>query len=248
MLEWKTIVAGYGKKSVLKNLSLEVRDGELLSIVGPNGCGKSTLLKTAIGILPIQSGALLVDGQSLGDLSRSEIARRVAYLAQGKETPDMSVTQLVLHGRFPHLHYPRRYSSADRALASAAIERLGLVDYADAPLSALSGGMRQNAYIAMALVQEGQTLLLDEPTTYLDVAHQLDLMRTLRRLAEDGRSVAVVMHDLPQAFAYSDRVAVMRAGEIVAVDTPSAICASGVIEMVFGVALIESNGAYGYRH
>jgi iron complex transport system ATP-binding protein len=108
--------------------------------------------------------------------------------------------------------------------------------------------MRQNAYLAMALAQQSECLLLDEPTTYLDVSHQLGLMKTLRRLADEGHAVAIVMHDLPLAFTYSDRIAVMRQGEIVAVDTPREICASGIVEQVFGVALYEMQGSYGYRY
>lgn len=248
MLEWKKMDAGYGAQTVLRDVSLQVRRGELLSLIGPNGCGKSTLLKTAVGILPVQAGKILLSGDCQSSLSRAQIARRVAYLAQGKETPDMTVMQMVLHGRFPYLHYPRRYTEKDRAIAYEAIEQMGLSEYADSPMSTLSGGMRQNAYLAMALTQQSECLLLDEPTTYLDVSHQLGLMKTLRRLADEGHAVAIVMHDLPLAFAYSDRIAVMRQGEIVAVDTPRAICASGIVEQVFGVALYEMQGSYGYRY
>lgn len=248
MLEWKNMDAGYGARTVLHDVSLQVKRGELLSLIGPNGCGKSTLLKTAVGILPIRSGELLVSGQRQSDLSRGALARRVAYLAQGKETPDMTVRQMVLHGRFPYLRYPRRYTEADRSIASKAIEQMGLSEYTDAPMSTLSGGMRQHAYLAMALTQQSEVLLLDEPTTYLDVAHQLDLMKTLRRLADEGHAVAIVMHDLPLAFAYSDKIAVMREGSVVAVDTPNVICSSGLVEQIFGVALNATDGRYAYRY
>ena len=248
MLEWKNIDAGYGAQTVLGDVSFQVKRGELLSLIGPNGCGKSTLLKTAVGILPLRAGQILLSGEDQSALSRAQIARRVAYLAQGKETPDMTVMQMILHGRFPHLHYPRRYTQADRAIASQALAQMGLTEYADVPMSTLSGGMRQNAYLAMALTQQSEYLLLDEPTTYLDVAHQLDLMRTLRRLADEGHGVAIVMHDLPLAFAVSDSIAVMRQGKIVALDTPRAICESGIVEQVFGVDLREADGSYGYRY
>lgn len=212
MLELKHIRAGYGKRQILNGVSLTVPKGKLVTVIGPNGSGKSTLFKSAAGIIPTLSGEVLIDGTKAADSSRSETAKKIAYLAQGKSVPDMTVFQLVLHGRFPHLSYPRRYTQKDKSLAIAALEKTGLSERAESPITSLSGGMRQNAYIAMALAQDTDYILLDEPTTYLDISHQLSLMKNLRELAKEGKGVAAVLHDLPLAFTFSDIIAVLSGG------------------------------------
>ena len=165
MIEIKNLSAGYGSKTVLGGVNAKFETGKLTSIVGVNGCGKSTLLKSILGILPPSDGEILLDGVPLTEMSRNAIAKRVAYLSQGMAVPDMTVGQLVIHGRFPYLSYPRRYSTADREIAREAMDAVGISELADSPLSSLSGGMRQNAYIAMALAQDTDHILLDEPTT-----------------------------------------------------------------------------------
>lgn len=237
MLELKNITAGYGKKTVINNVSFAFPEGKLLSIIGANGSGKSTLLKTAVGILPPLSGEITIDKSPASEMTRQEIARKIAYLPQSRSIPDMTVRQMVLHGRFPHLDYPRRYGEKDREIADRALMQTGLSDLADMPLSALSGGMRQNACIAMALAQDTDYIMLDEPTTFLDVSNGLEVMKILRELADGGKGVAAVMHDLPLAFKCSDAVAVLKNGGIAACGTPEQICASGVVEDIFGVGL-----------
>ena len=165
MLELKNIFAGYGNKNILNGITVSFEKGKLTSIIGVNGCGKSTLLKAIPGILPLSGGEIMIDGKNLRSMSRNEIAKKIAYLAQGKNTPDMTVEQMVLHGRFPYLSYPRRYSQADRDIAGTAMEAVGISSLADKPMCELSGGMKQNAYIAMALAQDTDYILLDEPTT-----------------------------------------------------------------------------------
>ena len=177
MIELKHISVGYGKQIVLNDLSAAFEKGKLTAVIGVNGCGKSTLLKTILGMVPVSNGEIAIDGRPLAEMSRKDIARSIAYLSQGKGTPDMTVEQLVLHGRFPHLSYPRRYTTQDREIALAAMEQVGITDYARKPLYTLSGGMRQNAYIAMALTQGTDHILLDEPNTFLDISHQLELMK-----------------------------------------------------------------------
>ena len=235
MLEVKNVTAGYGKHTVLKNITAAFEKGKLTSIIGVNGSGKSTLLKVMLGILPMAGGAVEIDGRALSSLGRNEIARQIAYLAQGKSTPDMTVEQMVLHGRFPYLGYPRRYTGLDREIARAAMEKVGITDLAKKPLYSLSGGMRQNAYIAMALAQDTDYILLDEPAAYLDIAHQLALMRILRRLADSGKGIVTVMHDLPLSFDFSDRLAVIHNGTVFAQATPSEISESRIAEDIFGV-------------
>jgi len=249
MIELKNIVSGYGKKKVIKNVSLCIPKGKLLAIIGPNGSGKSTLLKTATGILPAWSGSITVDESDFDGISRLEKAKKVSYLAQVNGTPDMSVFQMVLHGRFPYLSYPRRYTKNDMEIAKRAISQMGLSDLADKPMCSLSGGTRQKAYLAMALTQNTDLVLLDEPTTYLDISAQLEQMRILRSLANVGKGVAVVMHDLELAFRFADEIVVINNGEICAKGTPDDICKMEIIKEIFGVNIVnDGENGYCYRY
>ena len=249
MLELKSVSAGYGKHRILQDLSVTFEKGRLTGIIGVNGCGKSTLLKTILGILPITDGEISLDGAPLGSLSPKETARKLAYLSQDKLIPDMTVGQLVLHGRFPHLSYPRRYSKQDRDIAQAAMERTGISHLADKPMQTLSGGMRQTAYIAMALAQGTDYILLDEPTTHLDISHQLELMGLLRNLADRGKGIVAVMHDLPLAFTVCHEILFLD-GEEVRLRTPRELIGDPRLEEVFGVSLdyLEDTDSYTYRY
>ena len=226
MLNLQHISAGYGEKTILHDISLDFPAGTVTAILGPNGCGKSTLLRAAAGLLTLSAGTVTVDGP---------VARAIAYLPQSRPVPDMTAQQLVLHGRFPWLSWPRRYRERDFAIARAAMDRLGIGEFAQRPLGELSGGTRQKCFLAMALAQEAPTLLLDEPTSFLDVGHQLKLMALCRELAAEGKAVALVLHDLPLALQWADRVAVMDQGRILALGTPEEIWASGILDRVFGV-------------
>jgi iron complex transport system ATP-binding protein len=249
MLEVKDLSLGYGEHRVLSGITFALRQGELVSVIGANGCGKSTLLKGMLGMLSPDAGESVLEGRPLSEIKRNEIAKSVAYLAQGKNTPDMTVERMVLHGRFPHLAYPRRYGKRDRIIAHAAMEKMGVSSFADTPLATLSGGMRQNAYIAMALAQDTPYILMDEPTTYLDASHALSVMKTLRSLAEEGKGILTVMHDLPLAFAFSDKIIVLKDGKVAAEGTPDEIAASHVVEDSFGVSLSRTEtGTYYYNY
>ena len=249
MIEIKNLTVGYGERAVLQKTSAVFEKGMLTSVIGTNGCGKSTLLKTLAGILPFSEGEILLGGVDIRKAKRIDIAKRVSYLAQGKSAPDMSVFQMVLHGRFPHLGYPRRYTSLDREIAYSAMQRVGISDLADKPMSTLSGGMRQNAYIAMALAQDTDYILLDEPTTYLDIAHRLELMRILRELADDGKGVVAVMHDLPLAFSFSDKITLINNHKVIAEEEPRNLAGQSVIEDVFGVKIkVNEENEYSYQY
>ena len=248
MIELSHISTGYGIKIILNDVSVAFEKGKLTSIIGANGCGKSTMLKTILGILPSKSGNITIDGARLKEMSRNDIARRIAYLSQEKNTPDMTVEQLVLHGRFPHLSYPRRYTDKDRVIAVGVMEQMGIVEYAHKPLYSLSGGMKQNSYIAMALAQETDYILLDEPTTYLDIAHQLELMKILRSLADSGKGIVAVMHDLPMAFTFSDKIILINDGRIVDDERPEKIYERNIIDKVFGIALDRSKDGRSYSY
>ena len=243
MLEIKNVHVSYGKQEVLKGASVSIFKGEILSIIGANGCGKTTLLKSAAGIIP-RSGEVIADGEPL--CCGGGTAKRIAYLAQGRSAPGMTVGEMVLHGRFPYLSYPRRYSENDRRIAREAMESVGIAEHAERTVSELSGGMRQAAYIAMALAQGTDYILLDEPTTYLDVRHQLSLLHLLQKLAESGKGIAAVMHDLPLAFALSDKIAVMENGIAVAYGTPSEIYTHECIGRIFGIRLKKDEDGYRY--
>lgn len=248
MLEIKNVSAGYGNHTVLDDVTSGFQNGKLTCIIGQNGCGKSTLLKTALGILPLSQGEIILDGKNLHKMSRNEIARKIAYLAQGKNTPDMTVWQMVLHGRFPYLSYPRRYTYHDKEIANHAMEAVGISELKNKPLYTLSGGMQQNAYIAMALAQDTDYILLDEPTTYLDIAHRLELMKLLRKLANNGKGIVAVMHDLPLAFEFSDEILVIQNGKTIAQQNPRELCETPVIQEIFNVKIhrISDIGKYYY--
>ena len=237
MIELKNISAGYGNKNILNEMTISFEKGKLTSIIGVNGCGKSTLLKAILGILPLASGEIMIDKNDLRSMSRNEIAQKIAYLSQGKNTPEMTVEQMVLHGRFPYLSYPRRYKEADRKIAKSAMEAVNISYLADKPLCELSGGMKQNVYIAMALAQNTDYILLDEPTTYLDIAHQLELMKLLRKLTDTGKGIITVMHDLPLAFDFSDEIAVIQNGTVVTHTSPQELYTSPIIQENFGVKM-----------
>lgn len=237
MLEFDRIRVSYGKEEVLRELSLSCHDAMITTIVGKNGCGKSTLLRSAVGLVPPSAGAILLDGLELSHQTGTERAKRIAYLSQGKNVPDITVERMVLHGRFPYLSYPRRYRREDYEYATDAMRQMGILDLAQKPLRVLSGGTRQKVYLAMALCQQAHVILLDEPTTYLDVGQQLRLCDTLRTLAANGKTVVTVLHDLPVALKISHRIAVMDQGRIVAFGSPQEIVDSSILGQVLGVTL-----------
>lgn len=248
MLEFKNVCSGYGKKQVLDNVSISFKKGNFTSIIGPNGCGKSTLLKTAMGMLPATRGKVFVENRDVAQMIPKEIARKVSYLPQGKRVPDMTVGQMVLHGRFAHLNYPRRYRQIDKEFAHDAMKKMNVQHLADNPLRTLSGGMRQNVYIATALAQDTPFVLMDEPTTYLDIGNRLALMETLKALANEGKGVVAVLHDITLALEFSDNVAVMESGRVVLVDTAENIYNSKVINRIFGVELKRSERGNGFSY
>lgn len=229
MVELQHITAGYGGSPILHDISLSFPPGTLTAIVGPNGCGKTTLLKTAAGLLTPSGGTLLAPEPR---------SRHIAYLPQTRPLPEMTALRLVLHGRFPWLSWPRRYGPGDDAIARSALRQMGVENLAEQPLSALSGGTRQKVYLAMALAQDAGTILLDEPTSFLDIGAQLELMALLKDLASQGRAVAAVLHDLPLALSHADRIAVLEEGRLLTLDTPRSLCASGLLDRVFGIRIL----------
>ena len=251
MLQIKNLCAGYGNFPVLREVSLSCESGTITTVIGANGCGKSTLLKSAVGLSDVSSGEILLDGRSVTGMRENLRAQNISYLAQGKNVPDVTVENLVLHGRFPYLSYPRRYRDRDRAAAWEAMKKLGIETLADKYLRELSGGMRQNVYIAMALCQETDVILMDEPTSYLDIDRQFRLAETMQSLAKEGRTVVAVLHDIILALKISDQIAVMENGRIIFTGTPEEILKEKIIPRVFHVDILpvicEGETEYVYR-
>lgn len=235
MMELCHITAGYGGPPVLRNVSLVFEPGKVTVLAGPNGCGKSTLLRVAARLMAPERGEVRIEGQDVSRLSAKQFARLAALLPQSRPLPGITAGSLVLHGRFPYLGYPRRYGPADRAAARSAMERAGVLELADRNVARLSGGQRQKVYLAMALAQDTPVLLLDEPTTFLDIGCQLELARLMRETAAEGKAVVMVLHDLNLALGCAHRVAVMEEGRLRAWGTPAEIYAGGALEEVFGV-------------
>ena len=247
MLEIRNLSAGYSGHPVLQNLSLTMETGSVTVIVGPNGCGKSTLLKTLAGILP-STGSLNLDGLELTALDRRELAKKVAFLPQNRTVPEITVRNLVLHGRFPYLSYPRHYRQKDIAIAESAMEKMGVADLAQRSLATLSGGQRQNVYIAMALAQDTPVVLLDEPNSFLDISHQLQLMEQARALAADGKTLVMALHDLSLALAFADSLAVLGEGSCLFQGTPEEVFLSGCLEDAFGVRIQRTETPDGWKY
>ena len=235
MLQFKDLRAGYDGVERLHGLCAEMRPGRMTAVIGPNGCGKSTLIKCAAGILRPTSGEICLDGRALEALPRRERARFISYMPQSRLVPDIPVRHLVQHGRYPHLKWGQSPQKSDREIVRAALARVGLSDLAGRSVLNLSGGERQRAYLAMMLAQQTPVMLLDEPTTYLDLSSQFALMELLRALCDEQRSVIVVLHDLALALEYADDVLLMRAGEAVVQSSPEELYRSGALQDVFKV-------------
>ena len=248
MIALRNLRAGYPGRAVLERVDLDFRPGEVLAILGPNGCGKSTLLRTANGLLARSGGEVLVDGVPLEELSPREIAQKIAYLPQSRPTPNITAGRMVLHGRFPYLSYPRRYRREDHEMVRRALEWVEAADLARRPLPELSGGQRQKVYLALALAQDTQTILMDEPTTYLDVGCQLEVMALARRLAEEGRAVVMVLHDLTLAMRYAHRAALLDQGRVCRLGTPEELYSGAELERVMGVSLGRVETEDGWRY
>jgi iron complex transport system ATP-binding protein len=227
---------GYGATRIVQGLTFSPPVGKVTALIGPNGCGKSTLLKTFARILTPQAGQLSLDGVDYASLSARELAKKVAFLPQVLPIPEgVSVRQLVAYGRSPHNSLWGRLSGSDQAHVRQALQRMELDKLADRALADLSGGQRQRAWLAMVLAQDASIVLLDEPTTYLDISHQVELLDLMRELASEGKTLVTVLHDLNQACRYADHLAVMHAGVLVASGAPAAVIDAALVQQVFDV-------------
>ncbi|CAM3214783.1 ferric citrate ABC transporter ATP-binding protein FecE [Pseudomonas floridensis] len=236
ILQAQQLDIGYGATRIVQDLSFSPPPGKVTALIGPNGCGKSTLLKAFARILTPQSGSLSLDGKAYRELSARDLARKVAFLPQVLPIPEgVSVRQLVAYGRSPHNSLWGRLSGADQHSVDQALQRMELNTLADRPLSDLSGGQRQRAWLAMILAQDAAIVLLDEPTTYLDISHQVELLDLMRALSAEGKTVITVLHDINQACRYADHLAVMQAGRLVASGAPGEVLDAELVCRVFDV-------------
>lgn len=228
--------SGYGHTRILKDLSATIPAGKITALIGPNGCGKSTLLKTIARLLPPQSGSIEMDGDAIYRLSAKQFARRLSFLPQHHMVPEgISVRTLVGYGRSPYLNLWGRLGKKDHAIVDAVMAATHTDILADKRVDELSGGQQQRAFLAMTLAQQTPWLLLDEPTTYLDLNHQIALMDMMRAEQQKGVSVITVLHDLNQAARYCDHLIVLKNGEIVAEGAPQAVMTDQLLADVFAV-------------
>jgi ABC-type cobalamin/Fe3+-siderophores transport system ATPase subunit len=237
-LQAATLSVGYGNNPVLDEVSLAIPDGKITALIGANGSGKSTLLRTLAQVLNPLGGTVLLDGKDITQNPRKAVARIMALLPQNPVAPDgLTVRQLCRFGRYPHKPLLARSSDHDEAVVDTALAAAGLANLANQPLHRLSGGQRQRAWIAMALAQETPILLLDEPTTYLDIAHQMEVLQLLRQLNhEQGRTVVMVVHDLNHAAQFAHHIIAVADGGIHAAGNPQELLTAELIKSVFGVA------------
>ena len=240
MLHVRDLTVSYGAATIIDGLGLDVPRGGVTTIVGPNGCGKSTLLRAVAGLIPRERGEVVLDGRNAAEMKRREIARTLAVLPQTPVAPDgLTVRDLVGRGRHPHQTWLRQTSGNDRAMVDEMMELTQVAEFAERPLERLSGGQRQRAWIAMVLAQDTPLVLLDEPTTYLDLSHSVELLALIRRLADDmGRTVVMVLHDLNLAARFSDQLVVMKGGEVQAAGTPAEVVSEQLLADVFSLPAV----------
>ncbi|HQD51348.1 ABC transporter ATP-binding protein [Defluviitalea raffinosedens] len=235
MIKLKNITAGYNNVEVIKNINIAFEEASITTIIGKNGCGKTTLLKTAANILKAFKGEVILKDRNISSFSNKELAKKLSFLPQIRKVPNITVYNLVMHGRYPYLDFLRVPQQKDKEIVQKTIEDMALGKYINKNIYELSGGQRQKVYIAMLLAQDTDIIFLDEPTTYLDINHQLEILEIIKRLKKMGKTIVMVLHDLNNALSYSDKICLMDKGEIVIYDSPEKVFESREIDRVFKV-------------
>ncbi|MEK5269679.1 MULTISPECIES: ABC transporter ATP-binding protein [unclassified Aeribacillus] len=227
----------YGNRLIVKDMKIEIPDKKITTIIGSNGCGKSTLLKAITRIIPHQSGRIILDGESILKQDTKELAKKMAILPQSPESPaGLTVGELVSYGRYPYQKGFGRLTKKDLEVINWALEVTKTADFKHQPVNALSGGQRQRVWIAMALAQETDIIFLDEPTTYLDMAHQLEVLELLQQLnKEQGRTIVMVLHDINQAARFADYIIALKDGQIIKAGTSDEVIDCNVLKEVFQI-------------
>ncbi|MCX5295271.1 ABC transporter ATP-binding protein [Streptomyces sp. NBC_00193] len=244
----KGVTVGYGDRTVIDALDVSIPPGVVTTIIGPNGCGKSTLLRTLSRLLKPTSGSVVLDGEDIARLRTRDVAKKLGLLPQAPVAPEgLTVADLVARGRHPHQSWLRQWSSDDASVVERALAMTGVADLADRPVDALSGGQRQRVWISMTLAQGTDLLLLDEPTTYLDLAHAVDVLDLVDDLHESGCTVVMVLHDLNLAARYSDNLIVMKAGSVLAQGHPREVLTAELLHEAFGLRAMVIDDPVGDR-
>ncbi|WJZ16388.1 ABC transporter ATP-binding protein [Corynebacterium gottingense] len=243
MLQVRNLKVSYGATVIVDGIDLDVPQGGVTTIIGPNGCGKSTLLRATAGLIARDGGTVTINGVDTAKLKRREIARQLAVLPQAPVAPEgLTVRDLVSRGRHPHQSWLRQASAEDAHAVDAVMELTNIAEFAERPLERLSGGQRQRAWIAMVLAQDTPLVFLDEPTTYLDLSHSVEVLSLVRRLADqEGRTVLMVLHDLNLAARYSDQLIVMQRGEVRAVGAPAEVVTESLLSRVFDLPAVVAS-------
>ncbi len=238
-LQGDDLTLRYDQRMISQGLSIVVPDGSFTVIVGPNACGKSTLLRALSRLLKPTHGSVILDGRSIHSLSGKDVARRLGLLPQSAIAPDgITVADLVARGRYPHQSFLQQWSSADEEAVASAMAATSVTELAGRQVDELSGGQRQRVWVSMVLAQETPILLLDEPTTFLDIAHQIELLDLLSDLNGQGRTIVAVLHDLNHACRYASHLVAMKDGAIVASGKPGDIVNAALVEIVFRLPCI----------
>lgn len=241
-LNGQHVTIGYGDHVIVDNLDVEIPDGKVTSIIGPNGCGKSTLLKALSRLLSVKGGEITLDGKNIHTQSTKEIAKKIAILPQSPDVADgLTAGELVSYGRFPHQKGFGRLSAEDKAEIDWALKVTGTYDFKHRAINDLSGGQRQRVWIAMALAQKTDIIFLDEPTTYLDISHQLEILELVQELnREQGCTIVMVLHDINQAIRFSDHLIAMKEGDIIATGSTEDVLTQEILEKVFNIDVVLS--------
>lgn len=236
-LTTRNLTLAYENTTIVRDLTLAIPAGQITVLVGANGCGKSTLLRGLARLLKPTQGAVYLDGRSIAQRSTKSVAQQLGLLPQSPVAPEgLTVRDLVSQGRYPYQNWLQQWSSQDEKYVQQALEITDLVELGDRPLDTLSGGQRQRAWIAMTLAQNTQILLLDEPTTFLDLAHQIEVLDLLHDLnQQQGRTIVIVLHDLNQACRYADHLIAIKAGQIFAAGQPKAVITEDTVKEVFNL-------------
>lgn len=234
MLITENLSVAYGDNTIIEDLSLTLPEGKITALIGPNGCGKSTLLKTLSRINAIKSGNVLLDDKPLKQWKDKLLAQRISLLPQVLVSPEgITVQKLVEYGRSPYMSHWGKLSETDKEHVQNAMSETGVLEFADKPVESLSGGQRQRVWIAMIIAQDADIVMLDEPTTYLDLSHQIELMKLMRAMNDKGKTVIVVLHDLNQACRYCDHLVVLKDGALVTQGEPKSVFTESLLQDVF---------------
>ncbi|MBC7810230.1 MAG: ABC transporter ATP-binding protein [Burkholderiales bacterium] len=231
------LTLAYDNACIIDGMSLTIPNGKITALVGPNGCGKSTLLRGISRLLKPSGGTVLLDGQDVWKMPTKALAQQLGILPQGPTAPEgLTVHELVAQGRYPHQSWLQQWSAEDERITLEALHITSIAEFADRPIDTLSGGQRQRAWIAMTLAQDSDLILLDEPTTFLDLAYQIDVLDLLHQLnVERGKTIVMVLHDLNHACRYADYLIAVRGGQIAAHGGPSEVVTETLVQEVFGV-------------